>query len=158
MIHALVDRSLIKSSDKCQVLILSVGLIQPARHLLRTRRDIRDTSFVLLVVVIIFAGPPSLWHWSATGNILPWAVVQFGGMALLIGLSFVRPEGEALSLIWVVIIYALAKLCEHFDHQIFELSAQWVSGHTLKHLMASLVICAVINALVPSSRSPQSKP
>jgi hypothetical protein len=113
---------------------------------------------LVLVVITIIAGPISLWYWSLSGSLLPWAVVQFGGMALLIGLSFMKPQGRAVSLIRIVAIYALAKICEHFDHQIFQLSAHWVSGHTLKHLVASLVIFAVINALVPFSRSPQSKP
>jgi hypothetical protein len=115
-------------------------------------------SGLLLVAVTIIAGPISLWYWSLSGNLLPWGVVQFGGMALLIALSFVRPQGKAVSLVWIVTIYGLAKICEHFDHQIFELSAHWVSGHTLKHLVASLVIFVVINALAPFSRSPQSKP
>lgn len=139
--------------DRLTMVIAFAGLLGVAAC-----ERVSPRSGLLLVVITLMAGPASLWYGSLTGNLLPWGVVQFGGMALLIGLSFVRPEGQAISLIGVVVIYALAKVCEHFDPQIFELSAHWVSGHTLKHLVASLVIFVVINALASSSHSPESKP
>ena len=34
--------------------------------------------------------------------------------------------------------YFLSKLAEHFDRQIFELLNHYVSGHTIKHLLAAI--------------------
>jgi hypothetical protein len=124
---------------------------------LATTERISAGSGVAITALIILAGPLSLWYWTVSENLLPWAVVQFGGLGLLIALSFMKPEGRTLSLAWVVAIYALAKLFEHFDHQVFELTAQVISGHTLKHLFASLVIFPVISALAPSAQSAQSR-
>jgi hypothetical protein len=119
---------------------------------------ISPRSGLWVMALIMITGPLSLWYGSLTGNILPWAVVQFGGVTLLVGLSFVKPHACAMPLHWVVAIYATAKLFEQFDFQIYELTNHLVSGHTLKHLAASLVIFVVINALGRSSQSPQSRP
>ncbi|MCX7036659.1 MAG: hypothetical protein NT064_08755 [Proteobacteria bacterium] len=43
-------------------------------------------------------------------------------------------------------VYALAKVAETFDTQIFELTGLF-SGHSLKHLLASLAALPVIAAL-----------
>lgn len=84
-----------------------------------------------------------------TGNALPWALVQFGGMALIVLLSFAKPTSGAvgLKLGWVVFFYAIAKLFELSDHAIFEATNHLVSGHTLKHLTASLAALPVLHAL-----------
>jgi hypothetical protein len=106
-----------------------------------------------LLVITILGGMFSLWYWTLSNNIMPWGLVQFGGMALLFGMSFARPQAakpeqaSSVSLIWVLAIYAIAKLFEHFDQHVFELSAHLISGHTLKHLVASLVAIPVIRAL-----------
>jgi hypothetical protein len=46
-----------------------------------------------------------------------------------------------------VLAYALAKLFEIGDHAIWHLTDQTLSGHTLKHLVASLAAVPVIVAL-----------
>jgi hypothetical protein len=40
----------------------------------------------------------------------------------------------------VFILYALAKIVEHRDPEIFNLTHHLMSGHTLKHILASLAI------------------
>ena len=59
-----------------------------------------------------------------TGNVLPWAVVQFGGMALvLVVAGSAQGPGPARwtsSLGWVIFCYAAAKLLEMSDHAIFD--------------------------------------
>jgi len=84
-----------------------------------------------------------------TGNALPWALVQFGGMALITLLSFARPTNGAvgLRLGWVIFFYALAKLFELGDHAIFEATQHLISGHSLKHLTAALAALPVLHAL-----------
>jgi hypothetical protein len=43
--------------------------------------------------------------------------------------------------------YPIAKLLEAGDHETFEASAQLLSGHTLKHIVAALAAWPVIAAL-----------
>lgn len=84
------------------------------------------------------------------GNVLPWGVVQFGGMALIAWAALQTPLNNALgvSLGALIGLYALAKLCELNDETLFHLSGDWVSGHTLKHLVAALAACPVMATLM----------
>jgi hypothetical protein len=89
-----------------------------------------------------------------TGNVLPWALVQFGGMLGVLVLSLVRPVRGAVGfkLGWVIFFYALAKLFELGDHAIYEATQHLVSGHSLKHLTAALAALPVLQAIGALSR------
>ncbi|MGJ7510461.1 hypothetical protein [Variovorax sp. GT1P44] len=89
-----------------------------------------------------------------TGNALPWALVQFGGMTLIAALALTKPMHGAigLKLGWVICFYVLAKLFELGDHAIFEATNQLVSGHSLKHLTAALAALPVLHALQTMER------
>ncbi|SFP54093.1 hypothetical protein SAMN05443579_112127 [Variovorax sp. PDC80] len=84
-----------------------------------------------------------------TGNVLPWALVQFGGMALVLTLALSRPISGAvgLRLGWVIAAYVLAKAFELADQPIYEATQGVISGHTLKHLCAALAALPVLTAL-----------
>jgi hypothetical protein len=99
--------------------------------------------------IVLGAGLLAVAVWHESANIVPWALVQFGGMALVLTLALARPMPEAagLKLGWVVFFYALAKLFELGDHAIYEATAQLVSGHSLKHLTAALAALPVLQAL-----------
>jgi hypothetical protein len=113
------------------------------------------------------AGWPAAWFalagglWAAavghcTGNVLPWALVQFGGMALVVLLAFTKPvEGAiGLRLGWVIVCYALAKGFELSDAAVFDAARQMISGHSLKHLSAALAAVPVLHALQAIGRRP----
>ncbi len=82
-------------------------------------------------------------------NVLPWAIVQFGGMALIVWLSCLPRSKQipSMHLGALIALYALAKLFEAQDAPIFELTQGVISGHSLKHLAASLAAVPVILAL-----------
>jgi hypothetical protein len=88
--------------------------------------------------------------WSrGTGSLTPYLVVQFGGIALVAGLAWLPAHGRGPNWAAMIAAYALAKAFETADHQVFELTGGIVSGHTLKHVLASLAMLAV---LVPLRR------
>ncbi len=106
------------------------------------------------------AGWPAAWFTLAAGllavaayhearNVMPWAVVQFGGMLLVLGMAWMRPVHRALGLRlgWVISFYAVAKLFELGDAAIYEATAHWVSGHSLKHLAAALAAWPALQML-----------
>ncbi|WP_298876058.1 hypothetical protein [uncultured Bradyrhizobium sp.] len=100
-----------------------------------------------VLVLTMVAG--LLAAWVARDNLTPWAVVQYGGMALAVALALAKPRAGALGvpLGGVIVFYVLAKLFELGDATIFEATGHVVSGHTLKHLAAALAAWPVINAL-----------
>lgn len=109
------------------------------------RISVRAGEAVLVLMMI--AG--LLAAWVARENLTPWVVVQFGGIALAVGLTFTRPRQGALGvpLGGVIFFYVLAKLFELGDVTVFEATGHIVSGHTLKHLAAALAAWPVIRAL-----------
>ena len=102
-------------------------------------------------LVLVF-GSMCVWIWSISGNVLPWLVLQFGGMALVLWFA-TRPPVQSthgtLAVRWgvVILIYALAKVFELADHAVYELTAHSISGHSLKHIIASFAAWPVISAI-----------
>lgn len=109
-----------------------------------------------LVTAVLVLGPLSVHAWSLTGNLLPWAVLQGGGMVLILGFACLRPvlSGRVLPVRWglVIAIYALAKLLELGDHQVYEWTGHLVSGHSLKHAMAACTAWPVVTALLAARK------
>jgi len=98
---------------------------------------------------VLLAGPVAVLWWSHTGNLMPWAVVQLGGMLVVLALACLpRRDGAlAVHLGAVIGLYAVAKLFEAADHVVFDATAQWVSGHSLKHVFAAGAAWPVLTAL-----------
>lgn len=98
---------------------------------------------------VLLAGPLAVLWWSHSGNLLPWAVVQLGGMLVVLALACLpRRDGAlALHLGAVMALYAMAKLFEAADHAVFEATGQAVSGHSLKHVLAAAAAWPVLEAL-----------
>ncbi len=103
-------------------------------------------SGIWLGLTSLLAGMLSLLVWSQTADVLPWMTLQFGSLMLILILAITRKHSKSLgiSLYAVVAWYALAKVFESNDHAIFEATGHWVSGHTLKHLTASLAALPII--------------
>jgi hypothetical protein len=92
---------------------------------------------------------PFAIHAAASGHLVPWAIMQFGGMIALCVLASRRPLPDALQVHWLalVAIYSVAKLAEVNDDTIFELTRHLVSGHTLKHVVAAFAAWPLVVAL-----------
>ena len=106
----------------------------------------------MALIAVLLGGAASLWAWRVHDNLLPWIVLQAGGMLLLVLLAYRRslPDGYGFKLGACVAWYALAKLFELGDDSLFHLSGGRLSGHSVKHLLASL---AVLPLLLPLARS-----
>lgn len=111
----------------------------PARQALR----------VMLPIAVLSAILP-----ATHGNVLPWAVVQFGGMVLFVWLALQRPAVGAIGIRLGALIglYALAKALELGDATVFHATAETISGHSLKHLAAACAAWPVVAALRPTRK------
>ena len=110
------------------------------------QREARLFLPAVLLFAVVSAALPHL-----QGNVLPWAVVQFGGMGLVVWAASRRPVQGALgvSLVGLIALYAVAKLFEFGDEAVFRATGEWVSGHSLKHVVAA---CAALPILVGLGR------
>lgn len=113
------------------------------------------------LALLSLAAPAAVLWWAHSHNVLPWAVVQLGGMLVVLVLACMPrvPVVNSMSTIpvlnlWAVIgWYALAKVAEGTDHWVFAATGQWVSGHTLKHILAAGAAVPVVVALVRWQRA-----
>ncbi len=97
-----------------------------------------------LFPLLIIAGFSSIgyWHYSelaGQGDLRFYALVQFMPVLLtpLILIAFESRYSRASDIWWLWIWYLAAKLCEVFDHEVYQ-SLQLLSGHSLKHLGAGI--------------------
>ena len=118
-----------------------------------------DRAGLCVGLGLLVLAPAAALYWAATANILPWAIAQFGGMALILWMSFLAPLPGALRVRWgaVIACYAVAKVFEVADHPIYELTGQMLSGHTLKHVAASFAAWPVVAALREAAQAAQAR-
>ncbi len=93
-----------------------------------------------LLIPMCLVGIFSVIYWHITDDLRIYAWVQFVSMALLlIIISVYKPTHlQTKYLLYAFLFYILSKIAEHFDEQIYEALNQIISGHTIKHLLASV--------------------
>lgn len=98
---------------------------------------------------VLALGPVAVGVWALTDNLLPWSVLQGGGMLLIVCLVLRKPLIGAwgLPLLAVIAWYVFAKLLELGDHHILAWTDGLVSGHTLKHMAAAMAAWPVISVM-----------
>lgn len=107
---------------------------------------------------LVLAGVASVgyWYWSETqgqGDLRAYGVIQFLPM-LLIALMLIICSGKGLSAPWLwgsLGTYALAKVAEHFDKAIYNVTGI-VSGHSIKHVLGALAVLWAVFAALGFSR------
>jgi hypothetical protein len=94
----------------------------------------------LLLVPAVAVGMASVAWWHYTGDLRFYGWVQFAPLlAIPVALAlFPARYTHRVYLLYGVGIYGLAKLAELLDHQLFSLTRDTLSGHSLKHLLAAM--------------------
>lgn len=138
--------------DRLAMAVAFAGLLGLAACRVSARAGAALAAFLLV------AAPLSVASWATTGNLTPWAALQAGGLLLLVVLAATTaaPAATPIRWGWVVAGYALAKLLELGDHAVWEFTGQWLSGHSLKHVVAALAVVPVIAAWRPGERAGQN--
>jgi hypothetical protein len=128
--------------DRMGMTVAFAGLLGLAACRVSGRAGLALGLFVLL------AAPVAVQVWATTGNLLPWAALQGGGLVLLLALAAL-PSPGALPVRWGLVLaaYVVAKLFELGDHAVWHATGEWVSGHTIKHLVAAAAAWPVAAAL-----------
>jgi hypothetical protein len=111
---------------------------------------------VWLLPALIGLGLASLvyWRWTESlgqGDLRFYGFVQFYPMIAIPAVCLLFPEYRYVSggcIALVAAWYAVSKLLEHFDGQVFDLLNRSVSGHTLKHLAAAAAAFVVLRMLL----------
>jgi hypothetical protein len=92
------------------------------------------------LAVAVAVGIASVILWKYTDDLRVYVWVQATPLLVIPYLIAVYPGRYTLRryLLYGVGFYALAKLAEHYDREIFALTSEFISGHSLKHLLAAM--------------------
>ena len=104
----------------------------------------------LLVPAVAVGAASAVW-WHFTDDLRWYAWVQFTPLVCIPFVLAVFPARytHRADYLYALGLYALAKVAEFFDWQIYALTGSFFSGHTLKHLLAA---CGVLMILVMLKR------
>ncbi|MBK8535517.1 MAG: alkaline phytoceramidase [Candidatus Competibacteraceae bacterium] len=108
-----------------------------------------------LLVPMLLIGAASVIYWRATeragaGNVIPYGILQGYSVVIVLLLAMLSPSRytRGNDLYWVFGWYVLSKILETFDAQVLDYLGGVVSGHTLKHIAATLAGLTVCSMLV----------
>ncbi len=124
----------------------------------------RDAGIrMLLPMVAIGIASVLYWYWSELhlhGDLRFYVDVQFYPlMAIpLIMALFPSRYSHSEQIYYIILLYGLAKLFEVLDRPVFELLGGSVSGHTIKHLVASLATYFALRMLILRRPAEPSEP
>ncbi len=106
-----------------------------------------------MLVPLVLVGAASVFYWDysesiGAGDLRFYGIVQFLPMLLipLILILYKSAFSSVRFLWWTLGVYALAKILEAVDGQLFGLGSI-ISGHSLKHIAASLVPLVLIQGM-----------
>lgn len=103
-----------------------------------------------LLIPLLFLGVVSVLYWNCTDDLRLYALVQFLPFVVMTALVIFCQSSrhgwmqQALALL----LYALAKISEDRDYEIYALTKSTISGHSLKHVLAGLASLSIACILV----------
>ena len=138
---------------------MAIGFMGVVAAVVSERVSATAGRWLLLPLVAVGVWSVWYWRWSAAHgveNLNPYGAVQFGSMLIILLALVLFPARYTRGgdFVVAVLLYGLAKVAEHFDKQIFALTSEIVSGHTLKHLLAAAAIGWLLRML--AKRTPVS--
>lgn len=93
-----------------------------------------------ILLPALLLGVISVVWWRITGDLRFYIWVQAVPFVTVVAAGLLFPAGftHRMYLVYGLGCYVLAKIAELYDDQLFRVTVHFVSGHTVKHLLASL--------------------
>ncbi|MGL6041936.1 MAG: hypothetical protein ACRC01_12175 [Deefgea sp.] len=105
-----------------------------------------------LVLVLSLFAIVGVVHWYYSGDLRLYLSLQILPLVLIPIWQWHAPKAERVAFATAIALYVLAKMAELADYQIYAFLG-FMSGHTLKHLLANLAAGVIIYHLVQKTRS-----
>lgn len=141
--------------DRAGMAVAFCALVPAA---LSDRTDERAVTVSLAALVALGIG--TLVYWRVSGalgfeDVAPYLVLQAAALAYVVGLTVLRSRFTRRTDLFAAFgLYAAALVAQALDEEIFLLAGNWISGHTLKHLLAAVAIGWVLRMLMRRQRVP----
>ena len=143
--------------DRLPIALVCAGLLVGVRG--DTQPGLK-TEIEAIVLGFFAVASVAWWAWtdrSGADDLRPYLLLQ--GLALVLvplwQAIYRAPRADRIAFAAAMVLYVLAKVAEVLDHEIAN-TLGFVSGHTLKHLLATMATAAVVWGLTRrfSARSP----
>jgi len=110
----------------------------------------------MLLAPALIVGIASVLWWDHTDDLRFYIWVQLSPFLAIVVLLLAYPGRYThRAYLWYgLVLYALAKISEGFDREIYSLTAQALSGHVLKHLLAACAVFVIYLMLLRRSALP----
>ena len=107
-----------------------------------------------LLSPLILIGITSVIYWHWVDDLRLYALVQFLPLIIMTTLVLCQPcrYGGKLQQALALVLYALAKICEDRDYEIWSITKNILSGHSLKHALAGMASIMIASLLVGDER------
>ena len=135
--------------DRLPLALVSIGFFI---GLVNDRISPRLAGVLFIPAVIAGLGSVIYWHYTNDLRLYVW-IQLLPVLTLPVAVLWYRPRHTHQGYLGVVLVlYLLARISEVYDHGIFALTGNVVSGHTFKHVMAALAVCAILAMLLSRTR------
>lgn len=139
--------------DRLAIALACAGLL--AAVWTETRPDGRDPTAWLALLAVASVAWCAYGDWQGQPDLRPYLLVQGLPLVLVPLLQAIHhaPRRDRLAFGIALLLYVLARAAELYDHQLLALLGV-VSGHTLKHLLATAAAAVLVGRLVERVKHP----
>lgn len=96
------------------------------------------------MLIMVIVSPATVGYWLLFNSLWPYAILQFGGLMLIVGMTLTRKVDGVFAWTLVIVFYGVAKIFESLDWQIWDLTHHMIAGHALKHVASGLAGASMI--------------
>jgi hypothetical protein len=143
--------------DRLPIALACAGLLAAVRAECLSKPDSRRDSFLLGLFAVLSVG---WWYVSAqngVGDLGPYLLLQCLPLILIPMWQFIyrAPRRDKLAFGCALALYVAAKLAELNDHALLA-ALGFISGHTIKHLLATAAAAVLVARLIERQQTPQA--
>lgn len=136
--------------DRLPIALACAGLLVAVRA-----ETHHGTDSIAWLTLMSAAAVFSIAWWAATdaygrGDLRPYLLLQAAPLALIPLWQAIRgaPAADRRAFGIAILLYVAAKLTELNDHELLSLFGGAISGHTIKHLLATLAAAVLVHRLM----------
>jgi hypothetical protein len=135
--------------DRLPIALACAGLLAGVRA--EVDPGVNGARLTGLLAVVAFASV-TWWYVTGidgTGDLRPYLLLQALPLVLIPLWHWIHdaPRADRLAFAIAIGLYVAAKAAELLDHELFALF-HWISGHTLKHLLAAAAAAVIVARLI----------
>ena len=103
-----------------------------------------------LLTPLLLLGIFSVLYWRWTDDLRLYVLIQFLPLVIIAGLLICcQPRhGGTLQHTLALMCYGLAKVCEECDYEIYAVTKNQISGHSMKHALAGMATIFIATLLI----------